>query len=240
MYTVKSNIGLRSYQEDFTVICNTDVGMLLGIFDGHGGKYCAQFLSESFVSLFDISKDIEGSMQYAFSNADTRTNDMRSGSTASVVFISHEGSAVVAVVGDSPVIARLSNGEIFHGPDHNVRSNPSEAEAAISRGGEISGGYVWNMSPMRDSAKGLQMSRSFGDSEMGKIVSKTPEIKTIDVGPWLMVCSDGAIDPGHGSSDVRDEIVKALDNGASAEDIVNMSLKRRTGDNTTAIVWRRD
>lgn len=251
--TKSSNVGLRGYQEDTFVVAQMEQGTLLAVFDGHGGEACSMILSKRLVSAFMHQTEVEAAraalserptdwkvvLKETFVQLAAITHDYSPGSTASVVFIlKDESAAFIAVLGDSPVIARMTSGQLYVGPDHNVRSNPAEAEAAVKRGGILSGGYVWNRE-FGSRARGLQMGRAFGDSNMGEIVSKEPEICQIPLGGWLLVGSDGLFDPGHETTGAAIEVLaKIIDEGATARQLVNCALAVPTGDNVTALLWR--
>jgi serine/threonine protein phosphatase PrpC len=260
-FTTATHIGRRSYQEDrLLTYVHGKTGTLLAVFDGHGGAECSEYLTESFVTHFydvinDGKLDIKDGLRNTFATLALLTNDMRSGSTASVVFIpKEEDKAFIAILGDSPVIAESTTGIIHVSPEHNVRTNKEEAKAAEDRGGTIASGYVWNTpNHYSDLARGLQMGRAFGDREMGQIVTKVPEVYEIPLGSWLLLCTDGATDPGHGDTEAAIREIVELVNWVppvkrnlgqnfftnDAQSIVDRAVNARTGDNVTAILWRR-
>ena len=252
-FTNSSHMGLRGYQEDTFVTASMEQGTLLAVFDGHGGGACSMLCSKRLVSTFMHAIEIEAAkaalserptdwkevLRLTCAALDALTNDMPYGSTASIVFIlKDESAAFIAVLGDSPVVARMTGGSIYVGPDHNVRSNENEKRAAEKRGGHYGGGYIWN-NEFGSRARGLQMGRAFGDSNMGKIVTKEPEICQIPLGSWLLVGSDGLFDPGHANTGAAIQtLAQIIDEGATARQLVNCALAVPTGDNVTAILWR--
>jgi serine/threonine protein phosphatase PrpC len=164
---------------------------------------------------------------------------MRAGSTASLVFIPKDESRVdVAVLGDSPVLVSRPDGSIWVSPEHNIRTNEAEADAAIKRGGFVHSGYLF----ASYDGDGLQMSRALGDYELDRVLSREPEVFSHVLGKdsWVLVCSDGAVDPGHGAAQANiDTIVRMIeDEDADAQDIVDRALAAKTGDNVTAILVR--
>jgi len=84
------------------------------------------------------------------------------------------------------------------------------------------------------------MSRAFGDGAWGKILNREPEIFVINLGPesFIMVASDGVIDPAHGSGSSWSEVVGDLMHGDDAQKLVDRALAVPTQDNVTALVWR--
>jgi serine/threonine protein phosphatase PrpC len=251
--TVASAKGLRSYQEDRATVINSEWGDLLCVFDGHSGKQTADWLAVNLPSILIEELTLAGgefqgfksALERAFKRADNATGNNPSGSTASVVFIPRDmQNAYIAVMGDSPVIASLKSetsssnpADHWHvSPEHNVRTNLVERAAAEERGGIYSGGYIYR----GFRGPGLQMARAFGDSGLGEIVSKEPEVYSIPLGDWLLLCSDGVTDPGHSDmTDAVGKIVALVEAGADADALVKRAIMIPTGDNATAIVWRR-
>jgi serine/threonine protein phosphatase PrpC len=250
-FTIATNVGRRDYQEDRAVTATTQQGTLLAVFDGHGSEATSELLSGKVVSAFLDAEEAAGEkarlaerpldykevLRITFETLATATNHLNPGSTATVVFIPKDQStAFIAVLGDSPVIARMTGGTLHVSPEHNARSNKAEREAAEKRGGVYAGGYMckrWN-------GPGIQMTRAFGDTELSGVISREPEIYQIPLGRWLIVATDGLEDPGHTQGGQLTEAIAALvdDPSTIAQDLVNLALAIPTGDNVTAILWR--
>ena len=214
----------------------TKGGTYLGVFDGHGDTVCAEYCALKMPAILTMDSDIQEAL--ATLNSVTRT--MHSGSTASIVFIPTEGDFVrIAVIGDSPVIVKRKDGSLWQSPEHNVRSNQTEAAAARERGGIIMGGYMY--AEYSSIASGLQMTRALGDAELDSVLLRTPEVFTHELGPdsFVLVCTDGMIDPAHeNTEDAINNIVSMVNDGADAQGLVDYALGIHTGDNVTAILWR--
>ncbi|MCH8860434.1 MAG: protein serine/threonine phosphatase 2C family protein, partial [Thaumarchaeota archaeon] len=188
-----TDTGLRPYQEDRFVVCSdgehTGIKCLMAVMDGHGGSEVSEFLSASLLEYF-LTKG-EGSLRETIRSLSDQTSSMHAGSTLSVVVIpkADETTAYVAVIGDSPVIIRDKEGRIIMSPEHNVRSNTQEREAAITRGAIYEQGYIWDPS----GGHGLQMSRALGDSALSEILNKEPEMYEVELGPesFIIIGSDG-------------------------------------------------
>ncbi len=234
--------GRRSYQEDRFIVVNKSYGLLVGVFDGHGGDSVSEIAEEEFPILFDENRYTSASPTEAlfktFDQLNSLTKNKVSGSTASVVFMPSQGDeAYVAVLGDSPVVIKQADGSIWTGPDHNVRSNIEEAQAARERGGIISGGYL--METYHGS--GLQMARALGDASLSKVLDRTPEIsvQSLGAGSFVLVATDGAFDPGHkNTNDAIASVVSLIEADFGAQDIVDRALAIPTLDNVTAILVR--
>ncbi|MDP3963356.1 MAG: PP2C family serine/threonine-protein phosphatase [bacterium] len=241
--TIATAQGPRTYQEDrahFQRIEKGDCdGWLLAVMDGHGGEavseYCRQRIGEYFM-LSEASK-AKTALSKLIARLARETENFRAGSTISIACIleSHR-KAVIAVLGDSPVIVLDGAGKLHASPEHNVRSNAKEREAAEKRGGIYMDGYIYS----RHGDLGLQMSRALGDHNLHSVLSRDPEIYTIDDPRWVLVASDGVVDPGHANTDVliRELEVQAK-RGSDADSIIRWTSNRGLHDNATAVAWRR-
>jgi len=241
LITTATAKGRRPYQEDTLINFDHPDGQLFGVFDGHGGEQCSDYLKEHFIGAFtthyDGHKEPSRAMKQAFAQMQKETKMMEDGATGSVVWMPRaEGAkAVIAVIGDSPVV--VGTEKDFHvSPDHNARSNKKEKEAAEKRGGCYSNGYMC----VRFGGGGLQMTRAFGDRDMF-FLKRTPQVYTKAVKDFILVATDGAFDPGH--EETHGEIKKVVDGireGSTAQDVVDRALAVPTHDNVTAVLWRRD
>ncbi len=233
--TSASVIGKRSYQEDKYVLSAGDYGWLIAIMDGHNGAQTSIYCCDNLVETFSKTNSLFETVRIL----NDKTKNFESGSTLSIVHIPKDAQvANVAILGDSPVIIRSKNGVINISPEHNVRTNLLEREAAIKRGGVYSAGHIYD-----DRLQyGLQMSRALGDSYLDNILNREPDVYTIELAEesFVIAVSDGVIDPGHENSKMQiDRIVKLVEQGADAKKLVEDALARQTKDNATAIVWQR-
>lgn len=240
--------GLRDYQEDRYFSASMPEGLCFGVFDGHGGNGCATKAAELFTAIFvdalEEGRPVADAFRGTFIKLNAATSGMEEGSTASVVYIPYAADIVhVAVLGDSPVIVKRADASIWIAPDHNVRTNAEEVTAAEARGGIVLGGYLYvrgehygdNLGP------GLQMGRALGDAFLAKVLSREPQIfsQPLGVGSFVLVCTDGALDPAHKSVSVAaDAVVRLIEAGADAQAIVNRAVATPTGDNVTAMLVR--
>jgi len=232
----------RAYQEDrsFFKITKT-VGVLLGVFDGHGGKWVAEIASSAapreFHSLSkETKKDPDSTLLQIYNKLASLTNDHTCGSSASIVWLK-DNVAHIAVLGDSPVIIKDANGQIWKSPEHNVRTNLAEAQAAEARGGKISvNGYLFDK--WQIDGPGLQMSRALGDRDLNRVLLREPEIFHIPVNEnsWILICSDGLMDPSHIAGDTLPIVVDFIEKGADAEDLVKAMANIQRDDNSTAVL----
>jgi len=240
--TYASEQGTRDHQEDRYFVSYPACGVLLAVFDGHGGhdtsEYCEREFAGAFIRAMEMAKDPTKAFEESFKVMSSVLRQFYAGSTASLVFIpENENRAYTAVVGDSPIIVGRTDSSKWYGPDHNVRTNPKEAEAAQSRGGFLSGGYVFK----NFSGQGLQMTRALGDYSLSPVVSSEPEINTVGLmpGDYILVATDGLFDPSH-----KDFLATArgvtdqIEAGGMAQQLVDYALSVPTRDNVTAILAR--
>lgn len=236
--------GTRDYQEDrFVVDVNSD-GILLAVYDGHGGAECSEYLRANTLAAFNAVADnpalpvIGMKLKGMFEWLAVRTKEFESGSTGTIAYIPPALDKVyVGVLGDSPAIVKLADGQFWIAPDHNVRSNPREVQLAKERGGMVFNGYLYGT---RFSSPGLQMSRAFGDCE-SDVLLREPEVFELPIGKdsFVLVGTDGLFDPSHRSSESAKEIAALADIATNeAKNLVNYSVQKPTNDNVTAILVR--
>ena len=230
--------GPRSYQEDrYCFFSIRKPQTIIAVMDGHGGSEVAEFCSCNLRKIFQETRGkIADRLNKVIGNlAEATSRHHEVGSTISLVSITNRW-AHVAFLGDSPVIIRTAGGKIDISPEHNVRNNNAERLAAEKRGGVYINGYICEPG----SGDGLQMSRALGDCKMGLIVSKEPEIykRPVDQNSWVLVASDGLIDPSHKGTENVEQIADMLNNGKDAGDLIEWASRKGLRDNATAIVWR--
>ena len=226
--------GPRPYQEDRFVTLTKGERSLLAVLDGHGGAEVAEHCAERLKTL-DMFPETKSGMLGMVQILAAETEDYEAGSTLSLVSVTPEG-AIIAVLGDSPIITLDSSWQLRVSPEHNVRTNLAEREATIARGGRYGGGYIWR------GDSGLQMSRALGDSHLSGILSREPEIYTITDPHWVLVLSDGVLDPGHAeTSELIGDLQQLMETitEPTAQDVLDWAEARGLADNATVVLWRR-
>lgn len=246
--------GRRDYQEDTFAVHTHPDGDLLAVFDGHGGENSSAYLQDHFVGRFaTIYNDLHGPLVYGpnsiwrkmmrtvfnqtFKSLAEEMKEMRDGSTASAVWISRSNGyspseVAIAVCGDSPVVVGQKRG-FYVSPEHNARTNMKERKWAEAQGVSYWGGYLSRSM----SEPGIQMTRALGDAGHGWMSHK-PEIIFKPVLDFVLVASDGILDPGHGGGSSFADTVAAIRNGITAQDLVDVAVNIPTQDNVTAVLWR--
>ncbi len=240
--------GGRSHQEDrYVEEWIDDVGgisgWLLAVFDGHRSAETSALAADQLVPLFKYqletnSVPMTALFETVFATLRDLTVDHLSGSTASIAFISADAQEVtIGVLGDSPIAILDAQGQMFLGADHNVRTNLQERSAAEERGGVYREGYLEDR---RQPGTGLQMGRALGDRELDRILSRSPDIQTIPLGGRgiVMVGSDGLLVPLNPLPSQLRTLLSLIQQGGSADVVVQNAMTRAIGDNITALVWK--
>lgn len=247
--------GGRYYQEDRFVIFNDDNGTFVAVADGHGGEATASYVAKQAEKVWKEATTTNPILRFTafFEILAKITDDWLHGSTVSAAYIENEGDIYIAVLGDSPVVlhdeAGVSGTEDTQtmnwlAPEHNVRTNLYEREAAEARGGIYVDGYIWYAKDKDEVHKfsfagpGLQMGRALGDKNMGPVVSHIPDLFRFQKpkNGFLLLATDGVFDPSHQDEDTS--VLKVVNEfkDADAEAYVNRAVKLKTQDNATAIM----
>jgi len=210
----------------------------LCVADGHaGGPQVAEYAVEHLPKLVNKHRKllVQDQVGQALFELGRLTKDMRQGSTISAVHIENN-VAHVAFMGDSPIIIVDHKGNLVISDVHNVYSNCRERDEACERGGNYRGFYVYG-----PEGSGLQLTRSLGDSGMGSVVKREPEFYSVKLGPQsiIVVCSDGALDLAHTEDeDHVAQIVRLVQGGGEAEQVLAWAKSKRLSDNATVIIYR--
>eukprot|EP00127_Corallochytrium_limacisporum_P002283 Clim_evm71s109 gene=Clim_evmTU71s109 len=206
--------GKGKRNEDRTsIVYLTPTKSFYGVYDGHGGSLCSQFIAEDLpkhVEKLSQSNGTEGDiLKDAYALADdtaaehlreqARDNDDPSiefqGTTACTAILNGPESFTVASIGDSRAIlaskgiARVLTWD--HEPD-----NEQERERIEACGGYVSGGNNGTTARLQGR---LAMSRAFGDLHLRQYgLIATPDIHRHEIDPnndqFLLLVSDGVCD----------------------------------------------
>jgi serine/threonine protein phosphatase PrpC len=245
--SVDSAKGTRLYQEDRWVNARIELrpithgrGRLLGVMDGHGGISAVEKVADNLEAFFSIAlRRTKGTVDKALAETVKHLSELtyedEAGTTLSIAYIPDSEKRVhLAILGDSPVIVQGQDRRIYLSPIHNVRCNPPELKAAFKKGARYYRGYIFDPT---DRSRGLQMSRSLGDCHLVRILNRRPEIYSVDLeeGSFILLGTDGLFNP----LDLQVQtIVKAVNDGSDAKDLVKDALQHQAEDNVTAILWK--
>src|SRR3989344_3566888 len=159
--TTATKKGPRPYQEDrnYETYIPNQKWQLLAVMDGHNGAEVSNFCVENIHRMIPLDNpNPENSLASLVANLNSTTRNYEAGSTFSAAIITNK-TVTVAILGDSPVIILDSKGKLHISPEHNVRTNLKEREAAKRRGAYYDpGGYIY----LYFSSGGLQLSRALG------------------------------------------------------------------------------
>ncbi|ESQ46679.1 hypothetical protein EUTSA_v10000194mg [Eutrema salsugineum] len=260
-----SDIGSRSSMED-AYLCldnfmdsfglkNSEEGpsAFYGVFDGHGGKHAADFAchhipryiveDQEFPS--EINKVISSAFlqtDTAFSEACALDGSLSSGTTA-LAAILFGRSLVVANAGDCRAVLSRQGKAIEMSKDHKPMSSKERRRIEAS-GGSVYDGYLNGQ---------LNVARALGDFHMegmkkkkdgsngGPLIAE-PEImstKLTEEDEFLIIGCDGVWDVFMSQNAVdfaRRRLQEHNDPVMCSKELVEEALKRKSGDNVTAVV----
>lgn len=223
-----------------------------GVFDGHGGHQCSDYLSKALhrkvltMPGFDSFNDAQKVLATAFTDAETEFLEVAaqrgdtSGSCAAVALINGL-NVTVAHAGDCRIIMKANNKVVDLTADHRP-SVPSEKARIKSVGGVIKGGRVQGV---------LAPSRSFGDLDVKlsckDAVIAVPDINTYRVeidktgNAFLLLATDGvwdAMSSEKAMSVVAKSYAKNKNPAVAASELVELAASLNSDDVTVIlIVW---
>ena len=247
-YYHKEDMNKRFYEtmEDFILIKSPFfIGFghnmsLFAIFDGHGGKDIAEYLTNNFSEqlLEEIQKNYQKSLieilEQTILDIDIKIKSLKNsdkiGSTGTIVLIDNFNKIYCANVGDSKCYYINNENSFQLSEDHNCK-NEKEVELVRKNGGYVFQGRVFGA---------LMLTRVFGDYDFKEFgVTANPYITEIDKNEknvkFIVLASDGLWDV------VDDKLLykMSLENGNAkelCEKLVDYSLENHSTDNISCIV----
>lgn len=210
--------GWRITMEDAKITYLSDAFCLFGVFDGHGGHECAQFVERHFVETLEKNSnfrknDLERSLSENFiamdklllapagrkeikdlMNSESAGTESMAGCTAIVVLIKG-GNVVVANAGDSRAVLGRSGEAVELSEDHKP-DLPGEKDRILRAGGCVEDGRVMG---------NINLSRSLGDFEYKdarrapaeQMISAVPDTRSFPLTPeddFIILACDGIWD----------------------------------------------
>lgn len=207
---VSETPGRRNYMEDreitteisFTSLNKTHSAFLFGVFDGHAGSACVDFVKENIEAIMIQSlekwnpiiptqKGIWHALRDCCILLDKRFTGAKSGTTA-VIMLIFQQTLWTANVGDSRAFI-LSGENVIQITEDQKPGNPKYAAEIENLGGYV--GYI-NGNPYTN--RSLAMARSIGDHDMEKGISPLPEITYYPLSQidTIVAATDGLFDVG--------------------------------------------
>jgi serine/threonine protein phosphatase PrpC len=249
--------------EDAHVVHMREDSAFFGVFDGHGGSECSQFVARSLNQQFEKYgfPDNDASVEALMLRVDKeflKTSDSKSGSTGTFVFVEpgpddSKRCLRVGNIGDSRVLLGRLDGSIVRGSgtdfglttDHKPDS-PSEMERIVS-----SGNSVIKRGAIHRVNGNLSVSRSFGDVRFKLPKDSPPEEQCICAKPDLcrvecdhtdfvmLVCdgiSEGSFPNANVVSVAAAELRNHGDPGIAATAVCRKALQEGSTDNLTCMI----
>lgn len=134
-----SSIGPRQHMEDFGVVSAGDGDVIFGVFDGHGGSYCAEYCQQQLPRVIRAQAafhtDVPSAIIGAYGETDAllldqlMRNDL-SGGTCALVAIVTQTHVYVGNAGDCRAVYSCDEGVFELSQDH-AATNQTEAERVI-------------------------------------------------------------------------------------------------------------
>jgi len=209
-------------------------GHLVGVFDGHGRSAdAAEMCTHMFPTLLRDTEEAssEQSLRLAFEQVAAKTRALQGGSTATVALLWETGLVVAAILGDSPILARIAPDDVLVGPTHNVGTNEVERKAAIARGGRYDA--LFGKIIVRGTGVGYEVSRSFEPEVFRPVISTAPDIRQARIipGGWIAVMSDGIVDTTFDTYAANEAVfIELVDSGRTTADIVEYFQPKKRDD----------
>eukprot|EP01125_Pyxidicula_operculata_P017276 TRINITY_DN6045_c2_g2_i2.p1 TRINITY_DN6045_c2_g2~~TRINITY_DN6045_c2_g2_i2.p1 ORF type:complete len:579 (-),score=180.95 TRINITY_DN6045_c2_g2_i2:103-1839(-) len=226
-------------------IPDSPCSLFLGVFDGHSGCKCSQFVSselpKEMTKLFGETNDILDVMQQSFMTTDdlwleqARKEKWEEGSTG-LCLILKNNTLYIANTGDCRALLCQGGNVVQLTKDHKP-DDPAEKERIIKQGGHVIGGRI--------EAK-IGVSRSFGDYLFKEpdrnLMTCAPETSYQVLNPeceFIVLGCDGLYDE-ISNEDIIKFVKERLDTKVPVSDvckeIVKEALERGSTDNISVVI----
>ncbi|CAG9582126.1 protein phosphatase 2C-like protein [Leishmania major strain Friedlin] len=258
---VASDQGIRSSMEDEHVTVVEPEVCFFGIYDGHGGRQCAEYvrarLHEITLAHECLKTDPRKAISDAFAQVEREflgqnTNDMSSAGCVCAAAVVQGSVLTVGNVGDCEVVLARAGQPVLLTVKHNPSCNDAEATRVKKAGGCIFNCRVGHprFNPRMCS---LAVSRAVGDAGFkleeytnGKpsgiiAVADTSEVLLAKDDEFLILACDGLWDTMSYAEAVElatAYMASGADANSVADQLVGEALRRGTRDNVTAIFVR--
>lgn len=239
-YKEEQNKEFNDYMEDVGLIktgfANNPKHHLFGIFDGHGGRKCAQLCTDKYPDILaaclkenptNINKCITKSFELIDKEA-LEHKCIEFGNTATIIYLA--GKLIYcANVGDSRCVI-VSSDSVTEMTKDDKCSDPNEVKRIQLAGGKIIDERVGGL---------LAITRAIGDHELkNQGLICTPHIEKHLINPhdrYCIVASDGVWDALN-NNDILKMAQESKTSNELVEKIVNTSVELGSSDNISCIV----
>jgi len=233
--------GKRDYMEDRICIRKNSDHIFAGIFDGHGGSLCADYLKSVLYRNIIKEKRNNRNFNKVFENAYIKTDysflkkNGNSGSTANCLFIDKKNNKFFVInTGDSRAFLCTKDNRIIPLSIDHKPSNRKEKQRILSN----PGGFIND-----DRVNGiLAMSRAFGDKKLKKWVIVNPDIVDGSFSniKFIVLASDGLYDVMSNneiSKFINLQLVNNIRKDLIAVNLVNHAINdKHSYDNVSCII----
>ena len=234
--------GKRDYMEDRICIKKNDEHVFTGIFDGHGGYLCAEYLKNTLYRNILKEKNKNKNFNKAFEDAYIKTDKCflkrngNSGSTANCLYIDKKHNKFFVInTGDSRAfLCTKDNKNISLSVDHKPSNKIEKLRILNNPGGFVS---------KDDRVNGiLAMSRAFGDKKLKNWVIVKPDIVDgiFSNIKFFVLASDGLYDVMSNydiSRFINSQLSKNIHKDNIVKNLVNHAIyDKNSYDNVSCII----
>jgi protein phosphatase 1L len=209
-------------------------GLLVGVFDGHGGSLVAEHAAAHAARLVEsaLGRGLRDEALWREVFAGLDPDIQGCGSTATLL-LERDRHLSIAWVGDSRALLVTVQGCDVLTPDHRI-DRADERQRVLAAGASLAPPYV--VDPTL--GQGLMMTRALGDRELRRIgVVAKPEVVTLAPGATaqgFVVATDGLWDVV--TNEEAASICRDAEPQAAAERLVELVIRRDGADNVTVVV----
>ncbi|KAG5493988.1 hypothetical protein JKF63_01821 [Porcisia hertigi] len=255
---VASDQGIRSSMEDEHVtLVRSDV-CFFGVYDGHGGRQCAEYVRSRLHEITLSHQCLKTAPRKAISDAfvqvereflEEGSEDLSSAGCVCAVALVQGSVLTVGNVGDCEVVLARAGRPVLLTVKHNPACNDAEAARVKKAGGCIFNSRVGHPH-LNPRVCSLAVSRAVGDAGFklneytyGKpsgiiAVADTAEVLLVKEDAFLIIACDGLWDTMSYSEAVElatEYVASGADAKSAADQLVSEALRRGTRDNVTVI-----
>jgi len=258
LYGVVEYQGRRDGMEDASATLLTDDFALFGVYDGHGGATCSEYLRDKLLGR--ISGNLQKgdnpnkALEKAFEGIDedycdfAMKMDIDDGSTATVLLLK-DGEYFLAAVGDSRAVLVMQDGSVEALSHDHKPERRDERLRVTGAGGHVEFDHENDTYRVfSDEVGGLAVTRALGDAHFKPYVTGTPEISSGRISSkvsYVIMASDGLWDDvtndeaGEVICEMRDRNMDGDEPGRhlqeSVKELVYIAYSRGSEDNITVL-----
>jgi serine/threonine protein phosphatase PrpC len=228
-----------------------------GVYDGHGGRRAADYVSEnvykSFLEILGVETPVENALHQSLLDIESRflklaTQDHLPDGTTVAIAVIQGNNLIVANIGDSEIVLCRGTKAIPLTILHNPQKNPDEKERIVSSGGRLYHDRLAH--PVLNPAFfNIAVSRSIGDiffkhsdyvKDKEPLLIPEPSVAKCILTPedlFLVLACDGLFDV-MSYQEIMDYILEKEKEGMNeiAKGLIDLAYERGSSDNITVLV----